>query len=149
MVLFQTILRVGEPFFLFANDMYSTQSNILQKRELVGSGSAQYPESKLGHSYFEQIIKLASAPPGYYLWIENLVLPLLFSIGILFCYQFFPALSLMSLIVLMRLPIVFLLAPSGQARYMYALILFFIFCLPMFLIRICEKYDYKFRSKNQ
>lgn len=98
--------------------------------------------SKSGESYklSENLEKYFHAIQGFYSWggfwkaVNNLALPLLFILWGLLLFNRFPHFFRASVVVVARLPIVFLLAPANYYKYVFSIQLFFTIFFPIVLL---------------
>lgn len=132
---FKSMLNFGLPNMTFYDHLRTEDttkvSGILNK---LGLNSKSNEPSTLGQFYIAGISYLGQQRDQGK-WIYNsMFFPLIFLLLIFIYRKSDIRLKIVALIVAIRLPLLFLVAPASYFKYVYSIFLFFIFFFPLFLM---------------
>lgn len=138
--LFKSMLNVGHPPQIFADDLRSDISidmaEIKTKLKLTDNS---YLLGSIGETYRGTLYRAVDNTNIFNFLMSSFVFPILFLIICLFLIRYFPLVGCLALIIAIRLPILFLLAPASYVKYIYSLFLFFTFVPVVLLADLLSK----------
>lgn len=134
--LFVNMLNIDHETFIYYDDFHGKNETSLEIRSHLNLPEGDYALKGMAETYYNFLGWWGRSRHVLIQVFNSLLVPLLFS---LFCLSYVksrPEVFCFSLLALARAPVMFLLAPSSYTRYLFALLLFFVFCLPLLISRI-------------
>ena len=133
--LFLSLLNVGAQPLIFADEFRIKTAE--KSAELISYLKLQPEDYVYGDNagYYKDFIDgFSQSRNGVVQLLNSLALPLIFCLLCLGLFKWIPEISLYACLVMTRVPIVMLIAPASSFRYLYTVLLYFIFMLPIFIL---------------
>lgn len=138
--LFKSMLNIGHPPQIFEDELRRNGNPILDaiksKLKLMNDS---YLLGSVGETYRGALYRAIENTNIFNFLMSSFVFPILFLIICLFLIRYFPLVGCLALIIAIRLPVLFLLAPASYVKYIYSLFLFFTFVPAVLLVDLLSK----------
>jgi len=131
--LFLNMLNVGDETFIFYDDFHGKNETSLNIRRMLGLPEGDYSFKGLAESYYNLLGGFGRSRNFFIQFFNSLTVPLLFSLFCLIYVRSRPEFFSFSVLVLSRVPIMFILAPASYTRYIMTVLLFLVFAFPLLL----------------
>ena len=136
----KSMLNIGHPPLIVADERrMNKEPKFVAMMSRYNSSDKVLPISKAAETYRNELMEL-NKNENPVIWIfSSFVLPLLFLLFCLFSINYYPVIGGLALIVAVRLPLLFLLAPASYVKYIYSLMLFFTFGSIIYMKQFFER----------
>lgn len=135
--LFSTMLNVSaNETFIYYDDFHGSNETSLKIRSLLLQPEGDYSFNGVSKKYYNFLGWWGRSKNILIQIFNSLALPLVFC---LYCLRYFrsrPEFFCFSILVLVRIPIIFFLAPASYTRYIMTVLLFFVFGFPLLISRL-------------
>ncbi|WP_148284997.1 hypothetical protein [Pseudobdellovibrio exovorus] len=136
----RSMLNLGEPWPLFFQDtLRESPEDFSEFMTRLSLKSEDYPISNFAVRYKNLLSASINNEILFVKVFGSYLLPLCFTIMMLLLFKSYSVLASMAVLVAIRLPILFILAPAGYLKYIYSIFLFFTFGLLIYLVQRFEK----------
>ena len=143
--LFKSMLNIDQRILVISDEFRSENSRVGEFYEKLNLTPPAFQLSYVGQKYYQQLNEFIGKRSFLWMFFNSLLTPLIYLLLVCLLAYKFKSIYIFAILILSRLPIMFLLAPAAYYKYLYSLELFFIFSLPLLIIFYFEK----FRSKQE
>lgn len=146
--MFLSTINFGEPGLIFYDHLRSEIGTLKILSEKFKLTEENLKLSDTGNAYYKLLQYFNSQRSFLWSLVNSLILPLIF---LLLCTLFFmkeAKIIFITLLVLARLPVIYFLAPASYYKYLYPILLFFIFVTPIAIIYFRNRFKSKKNSQS-
>lgn len=131
--LFAKMLNVDEVSFTFGDDLHKDEPLSAGMRAAFLLPETDFSFKGVAKDYYQFLMGWAHSKNLPVRLFNSLVIPLLFGFYCLFLWRKQPPLFCFAVLVMARVALVFFTSPGNYVRYIYVLLVFFLFGVPLWL----------------